>query len=234
MDTGWSYGCAFGDYDNDGFQDLAVATTRFGGVDDADFFYHNNGNDNHWILLSLEGKTSNRSAIGARVRLKSIVQDTATWQMREVSAQSAYCSQNDLRVHFGIGDATVIDSIVIEWPSGIVQYLTKVMPDQIFDIEEELVNAVRDKPSPFGLMVFPNPTNSSINIDANFKSIPDKLFLEVFGDTGQIVYRTAFSHVASPWHHHLDLTQLHLTAGHYVVRISDGRAGEERKIVFIK
>ena len=233
-DTGWSYGCAFGDYDNDGFQDLAVATTRFGGSDDADYLYHNNGNENHWILLSLEGTTSNTSAIGAKVRLKSVVHDTATWQMREVSAQSAYCSQNDLRVHFGIGDATVIDSIVIEWPSGIKQYFTGILPDQILDIKEELVNAVHDEFSPFRLAVFPNPTNSFIDLNANFKSNPDKLLLEVFGDTGQIVYKSTFSHIASPWHHHLDLTQLQLASGHYIIRMSDGQTGEEIKIVFIE
>ena len=234
MDTGWSYGCAFGDYDNDGFQDLAVATTRFGNTDDPDYLYHNNGNDNHWILLSLEGTTSNKSAIGAKVFLKSVVHDTATWQMREVSAQSAYCSQNDLRVHFGIGGAAVIDSIIIEWPSGIIQHLNGVLPNQILEIKEELVNSVHDESSPFGLTVYPNPANAAIQLEANFKSDIDNLILEVFGDTGQIVYKTSFTNVASPWHYNLDLDRLQLTPGQYVVRLSDERTGEEKKIILIE
>jgi enediyne biosynthesis protein E4 len=233
-DTGWSYGCAFGDYDNDGFQDLAVATTRFGGVDDVDYLYHNNGNENHWILLSLEGTTSNTSAIGAKVRLKSVVHDTSTWQMREVSAQSAYCSQNDLRVHFGLGTAAIIDSIVIEWPSGIVQFRTNVLPNQMINIQEELVNSIHEEESLFGLTIYPNPTNAAIELKANFSSLSNKLLLEVFGDTGQVVYRSTFQHAGGPWQHHLSLAELNLAAGHYVVRLSNGQAGEERKLILIK
>ncbi|MDO8335465.1 MAG: CRTAC1 family protein, partial [Candidatus Saccharibacteria bacterium] len=168
MDEGWSYGCAFGDYDNDGFQDLAVATTRFGNADEADYLYHNNGNSNLWLMVSLEGHVSNKSAIGAKVRVKAIVNGTAIWQMREISAQSAYCSQNDMRAHFGLGDATVVDSIVIEWPSGIKQYKTGVLPNQILDIEEDLVNAVKEELTTFGLKVFPNPTNSVLQLEAQF------------------------------------------------------------------
>ena len=234
MDTGWSYGCAFGDYDNDGFQDLAVATTRFGNTDDPDYLYHNNGNGNHWILLSLEGTTSNTSGIGTIVRLKSVVNGAETWQMREVSSQSAYCSQNDLRVHFGIGDAAVIDSIVIEWPSGISQYLSGILPNQILDIKEELVNSVQGESSLFGLTVFPNPGYSAIQLEATFKNNIDKLLLEVFGDTGQIVYKSTFSHVVSPWHYNLDLTRLQLAAGQYIVRVGDGTSAEEKKIIIIE
>ncbi|MFZ1677695.1 MAG: CRTAC1 family protein, partial [Saprospiraceae bacterium] len=159
-DTGWSYGCAFGDYDNDGFQDLAVATTRFGINDERDYLYHNNGNANHWILLTLKGTDSNRSAIGAKVRVKAVINGKSVWQMREISSQSAYCSQNDMRAHFGLGDATIVDSILIEWPSGIKQYKTGVLPNQILSIEEGLVNAVKDEMPTFGFKVFPNPTHS--------------------------------------------------------------------------
>ena len=65
QDSSFSYGCAFGDYDNDGFEDLAVATCRFGGNDQADFLYHNTGNSNNWITFTLIGSISNKSAIGA-------------------------------------------------------------------------------------------------------------------------------------------------------------------------
>ncbi len=234
MDTGWSYGCAFGDYDNDGFPDLAVATTRFGGTDDPDYLYHNSGNDNHWVMLSLEGTTSNRSAIGAKVFLKSVVHDTATWQMREVSAQSAYCSQNDLRVHFGLGTAAVVDSILVEWPSGIIQHLVGVISKQIVDVKEEIVNSVYDKFSPFELTVFPNPTHSLIQVNAHFKSVIDKLTLTIYSDTGRIVHTTSFSHVVSPWHYSIDLNKLQLISGPYIIKLSDGGTGEEKKIILIE
>ena len=233
MDLGWSYGCAFGDYDNDGFQDLAVATTRFGIADEPDYLYHNNGNENHWIMIELEGRTSNQSAIGAKVRVKAIVNGVAIWQMREISAQSAYCSQNDMRAHFGLGQATTVDSIVIEWPSGIVQHITNVVPNQILDIEEDLVNTVPHERTSFGLVVFPNPTNAGIQLEAHFANHANEVLLEVFGDTGQIVYSSTFSHVGGLWKYQLDLRKLQLIPGQYVVRLSNGVNGEERKVIFI-
>ena len=233
MDEGWSYGCAFGDYDNDGFQDLAVATTRFGNVDEADYLYHNNGNSNHWLMVSLEGNVSNKSAIGTKVRVKAIVNGTAVWQMREISAQSAYCSQNDMRAHFGLADATLVDSMVIEWPSGIRQYRTGVLPNQILDIEEDLVNAVKEELPSFGFKVFPNPTNSVIQMEAQFSESLKVLMVEVFGDTGQVIYKTTFSNVSGHWQHQIDLRKFQLTPGQYIVRVGNGLSAEERKIIYV-
>ncbi|MBK9106705.1 MAG: VCBS repeat-containing protein [Saprospiraceae bacterium] len=234
MDTGWSYGCAFGDYDNDGFQDLAVATTRFGGLDEPDYLYHNNGNGNHWVLLDLEGKVSNRSAIGAKVRLRAMINGHVVWQMREISAQSAYCSQNDLRAHFGIGDASVIDSVMIEWPSGIVQRLVNVAPDQILHIEEDQVSAVPQISAPLSLNVYPNPTNSILNIEARLPDLSRPLLLEVFGDTGQVVYTAKFPPINGLWQHQLDLKKLQVAPGQYIVRLSNGVSGDERKVVYMQ
>jgi len=233
MDEGWSYGCAFGDYDNDGFQDLAVATTRFGNVDEADYLYHNNGNSNHWLMVSLEGNVSNKSAIGAKVRVKAIVNGTAVWQMREISAQSAYCSQNDMRAHFGLADATLVDSMVIEWPSGIRQYRTGVLPNQILEIEEDLVNVVKEELPGFGFKVFPNPTNSVLQLEAQFSESMKVLMVEVFGDTGKVIYKTTFSNVSGHWQHQIDLRKFQLTPGQYIVRVGNGLSAEERKIIYV-
>jgi hypothetical protein len=233
MDKGWSYGCAFGDYDNDGFQDLAVATTRFGNADEADYLYHNNRNGNHWLMISLEGQMSNRSAIGAKVRVKAVVNGVAIWQMREISSQSAYCSQNDMRAHFGLGDAVMVDSVIIEWPSGIRQYRTGALPNQILDIEEDLVNAVKEELPSFGFKVFPSPTNSIIHLDARFNENIKVLLVEVFGDTGQVIYKTTFSNVYGHWKHQLDLSKLQLTPGQYIVRVGNGLSAEEMKIIYV-
>jgi hypothetical protein len=135
-DTAWSYGCAFGDYDNDGFQDLAVATCRFNTTDDADLLYHNNGNSNHWITLKLTGTKSNKAAIGARVYVKALINGKSVLQMREISAQNGYCSQNELRVHVGLNTTILIDEIKIVWPSGLTQTFNNVKADQILEVTE--------------------------------------------------------------------------------------------------
>lgn len=135
-DTAWSYGCAFGDYDNDGFQDLAVATCRFNKTDDVDLLYHNNGNGNHWITIKLIGKKSNKAAIGAKVYVKATIDGKSISQLREVSSQNGYCSQNDVRVHVGLNKTTIIDEIKIVWPLGLTQTRKNVKVDQFLVIEE--------------------------------------------------------------------------------------------------
>jgi hypothetical protein len=131
-DLGCSLGSAWGDYDNDGFLDLYV--TNFGSrVND---LFHNNGNTNSWIIINCIGTFSNRSAIGAKVRLRATIRGRTTWQMREISGGGGYTSQNDLRAHFGLGDATMIDTLRIEWPSGIVQELHDVAAKQFLTVTE--------------------------------------------------------------------------------------------------
>jgi len=116
-DGGQSTGSAWADYDSDGDQDLFVANT---GVDGAEnFLYQNNGSDNNWISIECMGTLSNRSAIGAKVRLKTTVDGEPHWQLREISG--GQFSQNSLLAHFGLGQAELVDTLRIEWPSGLVQ-----------------------------------------------------------------------------------------------------------------
>jgi hypothetical protein len=137
---GYGFGCAWGDYNNDGFLDLFVANTS-----DVDFIpagpwnndlYRNNGNTNHWLMFRLIGSASNRSAIGAKVRLQATIADRTFWQMREISGGSGSYNQNDMRPHFGLGDATNATVVRIEWPSGTVQELRNVAANRILTVKE--------------------------------------------------------------------------------------------------
>ncbi|MFC1547883.1 FG-GAP-like repeat-containing protein [Candidatus Neomarinimicrobiota bacterium] len=129
-----TYGTAWGDYNNDGLLDLYNANRN-----GPNRLYAANAgeNTNHWINLSLAGTESNRSGVGAKVRVKAA--GSPGWQMRQVSTSNGWLSQNSLNVEFGLGTATIIDSIVIAWPSGIVQILTGVDADQfLLVLEQEL------------------------------------------------------------------------------------------------
>ena len=168
MDNEWTYGCAFGDYDNDGFEDLAVATCRFGGVDRADLLFHNNGNNNKWITIKLTGSTTNKSAIGTKIRVKATINGVPTWQMREISAQSAYCSQNDMRAHFGLGNATTIDSIKIEWLSGNRESHVNVSTNQFLSYTEATGSvAVGSVHSDRFVTIYPNPNKGVFMLATN-------------------------------------------------------------------
>jgi hypothetical protein len=129
LDAFRSHGCASGDTNNDGRPDLfsaSFSTSHFNG------FYLNNGSENNWITLELIGTESNLSAIGARIELIS----GGLLQSRQVSAQTGFYSQNSFKQFFGIGSETSISSIVIYWPSGIIQDVSDLEVNQIHTITE--------------------------------------------------------------------------------------------------
>jgi hypothetical protein len=125
---GKSICAAWADYDNDGFLDLAVSNRG----DQNEFLYRNNGNENRWLKLKLVGTVSNRSAIGAKVRLRAFVKGELLWQRRDISSDNG----SPLEAHFGLGDATMADTLRIEWPSGIVQELHNVSTKQFLTVTE--------------------------------------------------------------------------------------------------
>lgn len=114
---GKAYGNTWADYNRDGFMDVLV-TTHSG---DLNRLFCNNGNSNNWLSLKLVGNNSNRCALGTRVKIKT----NGVWQMREVLPVTGLGSQQSMRVHFGLGAATQIDSLVIFWASGYQQVLTE-------------------------------------------------------------------------------------------------------------
>jgi enediyne biosynthesis protein E4 len=116
-----SRGAAFGDFDNDG--DLDVLVMNMG--DTPSLLRNDLSTSNHWIQLRLEGSKSNRSAIGAIVRLEA----SGKVQTNPVLSQSSYLSQNDFRLHFGLGSAARVDRITVHWPSGTIQEFKNVLGD---------------------------------------------------------------------------------------------------------
>jgi enediyne biosynthesis protein E4 len=87
----------------------------------------------HWVILKLTGTRSNRSGIGARVKLIA----NGRGQFGEVRSGGSYLSQNDLRLHFGLASTAQIDRIEILWPSGARQVLKNQPCDRVLSIREE-------------------------------------------------------------------------------------------------
>lgn len=127
-------GASFGDFDSDGDLDLAVVNTN----QPTKLFRNALNSSNAWIEVNAHGAVSNRSAIGAKIRVKATIGGIAYWQMREISAQNSFNGHNMLRAHIGLGDATIIDSLTVEWPSGQSTVMTGVSVKQIIDITEDL------------------------------------------------------------------------------------------------
>jgi hypothetical protein len=129
-----SFGVGWGDYDNDGFLDLFVANGLRGPAQ-SNFLYRNNGNSNAWIKIKCVGTASNRTGMGAKVRVHATIGGQSRWQLRQIDGGDG-TSGGSLEAHFGLGDAAIIDTVRIEWPSGIVQELHGVAPRQFLPVQE--------------------------------------------------------------------------------------------------
>jgi hypothetical protein len=124
-------GSAFGDLDNDGLVDVAINCNNGKAI----ILRNQSANGNHWLALNLIGVSSNRDAIGSKIRL---VTDSGQQQTRFVSTAGSYISASDKRAHFGLGPSKKIQLIEISWPSGIVQRIESVSVDQILTVKEPL------------------------------------------------------------------------------------------------
>jgi len=131
------HGVAFGDLDNDGDQDVYAT---IGGAYEGDVFnnvlFENPGHGNHWITLRLEGTTSNRSAIGARIRLDLATSDGPRTVYATVSSGGSF-GASSLQQEIGLGQATAITALEITWPvTGQVQRFEEVPVNRIVQIRE--------------------------------------------------------------------------------------------------
>ncbi len=128
MERHVSRGLAVGDLFNDGNMDIVV-----GDIDGGPMVLRNRGiSGRHWVSFELTGTKSNRLALNARI---TIVADGMT-QTDEVHSGGSYLSQNDLRIHFGLANATKIDKVEIRWPSGHSEVLTNLAVDKHYSVIE--------------------------------------------------------------------------------------------------
>ena len=174
------------DHDNDG--DLDVLLSRYSWSNDGyNNLFENEGNDNSWIVITCEGMTSNKSAIGTRIQAKAFVNGKHTTQTREITPINGHQSYANLRVHFGFDTTDMIDTLIIRWPSGIV--------DTYFDVEaNEFYWAMEDAYlAPVGIgehhqnqktiNSYPNPFTTSTTIEYKLNS-PGNIQIIIYNQLG--------------------------------------------------
>ena len=170
---GRSNGATWIDYDNDGWLDMFVPNGQ--DPPQSNFLYRNNGlSGNCWINVRFVGTASNRSAIGTRVEAGALIGGQYSWQYRELSGHQGFNAQESFNVELGLRDAEMLDSLVVRWPSGIVEAYTAIDANSFYLVEEgegiSVITSVEDEESgasnrePPMLRAFPNPFGSSTEI----------------------------------------------------------------------
>jgi uncharacterized repeat protein (TIGR01451 family) len=170
---GNSFGSALADFDNDGDMDLFVANH-----DDQNNYLIKNSNKidatTRFINVKLKGTNSNSSAIGSRIAVKATINGTSKWLTREVAGLTGggIGGQSDLRAHFGLGNATIIDSLIVTWSSGFKQIQTNVAVNQSCYLITELAGGT---------------VSGTVYFDANKNGIQDNGEVGIPGITVKVV-----------------------------------------------
>lgn len=178
--------------------------------------------------------------------MKADINKKPTWQMREISAQESYCSEN-LYSHFGLGDASSIDSIIVKWPSGIKQYLTNVDTNQMLTIVEDTLLFTRIKPicSPYTaiksnneyknydlLNIIPNPVNEVATISYHITT-PGPVSLILFGING-IEIRKIVSEYKHADNYNVLVDTSGLQGNIYLLSLRSNETVEYKKLLVVK
>jgi len=186
-------GSAFGDLNNDGSQDLIfvpVSTNpnfvppELNSV--VALYYNETENDHHYVKVKLRGVISNKNGYGAHLYLHD---NTGHVQLREADGGSGHASSNSPFVHFGLGNADQIDSLVIQWPSGIRQVVIGPEVDQLHIITESEGTVISGQADNMNLEmdVFPNPFIDFISVQMPESKMTGQMTYQFHSIDGRLV-----------------------------------------------
>lgn len=226
---------SWGDYDNNGFPDLYLNNNG-----SENRLYKNSGNSNKWVEFNLVGTSSNKSAIGARVRVKTSNKN----QIREVEGGSGGKGMNSLTLEFGIGQANIIDSVIINWPSGLVQRFANVAPKTIYRIVEGQPISVNNissvVPDKYVLSQnYPNPFNPVTTIkymiaeNGKLKTENGLVVLKVYDVLGKEI-ATLVNEKQSPGTYEVSWDASAFPSGVYYYTLKTDNFTETKKMILIK
>ena len=232
------------DYDIDGDMDIVTVRAEFGNVTYPDYLYRNDSeNTNNWLKVHLKGTASNTTGIGAKIRIRARINDQEVWQTREIAQQQGAGNQNSLIAHFGLGTATLIDSLKIEWPSGIIQTGENIAVNQLLTvIEDTVITGIDDEPRNIPSRItlaqnYPNPFNPETVINYQLPA-NSNVKLTIYNTLGQKV-RTLVNtqQAACEWSitwKGVDDAGNSVSSGIYVYRLDAGGQTVSRKMLLLK
>ena len=222
-------GFAFADYDNDGDNDLA-SIPIFPETDNDSFaiiIYRNDlSNSNNWLKVNLEGTISNRDAYGSQM---IIYVGGKSW-IHEVSGGASHASQHSTTTHFGLGSSLTVDSLVINWPNGMVETVYNIAANQTLWLIEGMNTNIRDlEAEPLSLNIFPNPASDKVFIRFDLPQSTTTQ-LTISNLLGQTVWQQSQKLLSGK--NQLEWDCEHFSEGVYLIKLEvDGRLISRKIIV---
>jgi hypothetical protein len=167
---------AIGDLNNDGFLDILSGNTIRYAVP----------NTNKWLTVALQGIQSNSNGIGTRIEIYG------AWgkQIRDIRSGEGFKYMSTLNAHFGIGQATAIDKVVIKWPSGIVDTIDNVTPNQMLSVVEGSTLGLNSYTNTI-FTLYPNPVKNTINLAMSSNSIIEFKSAQIYDLNGRMIFESA-------------------------------------------
>lgn len=223
---------AWSDFDLDGDMDLVV------GRDGPNRLFVNNGNSNSFVEIKLKGVNANKSAIGTIVRVKATINGEPVWQMRDVNSQTGHGSHNSYRLHFGLGDAFEIDSLVIEWAgSNRVDVYEGVSANDFYEFTETEPSALEENAQQIVkqfqiLPNYPNPFNPVTNLRFILKE-KSRIKVDLMNSNGQKL-ATIYHGLRPAGLNAISFNANKFASGLYFVRYKSGKFEKFQKILLVK
>lgn len=246
INSGGNYGATAGDYDNNGTLDLYVT----GSTNSKGLFRNDLNSGNKWVNIKCTGggplnNLSNKSAIGTKVKAKATINGISVWQYREVLAQNSFNSMNMLNVHFGFGNASVIDSLIIIWPRGLREVFTGVVLNSFYNATEGqgIVSGISHGSNivPEGFKLhqnYPNPFNPATKIGFE---VPAERIGNPFYNVRLSVYNVLGNEIETLVNEHKPAGSYEVTfdseglsSGIYFYTLSAGNFSQTKSMILLK
>ncbi len=233
IDASYSYGNAIGDYNNDGYQDIAILNANGTKTQ----LWKNNGGTNNWIKIKLKGTLSNRDGIGSRIEIYA----GGKVSHRVVTNETSYQSQNSLTQTAGLGTSAVVDSIIVSWPGGQKSKVTSAGINQTITITEGVLNIQpaiemkKDLDLPVEYLLsqnYPNPFNPTTVIEYQLPEVTE-VSIEIYNIVGQRVKELLLGQKEAGYHK-VEFNGAGLPSGIYLYKITAGNFSESKKMILLK